>query len=482
MENSEDPTQPPRPDPSPDSADRAEFFEPVSIGDPVGPAPNYILKGSVLLAVVRLAWPLWIAVALQDAHSLVDLFWVGKLGKEAVAALAQCGVLMGFGFVIAIGLSTGVVAMVSRFIGEGKPKEAGVVAWQALFMGIAAGILATAMGLPLAGPLLSLIGAKGQVLALGTGYLQIIATGAVGIFVIFAMNSALRGAGDTVTPMIAMLLGTVINVVLDPFLIFGWAGLPALGVNGSALATLIAQGTSMIFVLARLLVGKKPIRLALENAGLNLSMAWRIVRIGAFGSMQMWVRNIATLIVLAVATHFGDAVLAAFGIGMRLLIAVLLPGFGVGNAASTVVGQNLGAKQRSRAVRAGWMATIFYLGIVSAFALVFSGFAPQIIRIFNADPEVVSHGATYLWWLSISFPFVAFGLILARAMAGAGDTFTPMWITAICLLGIQAPGALFLSRRYGADGIWISIAVANSLNGLLTAIWYARGKWTEKKV
>ncbi|MHC4599146.1 MAG: MATE family efflux transporter [Planctomycetota bacterium] len=482
MEDSGEQLRPPGPDGAPESVEGADLFEPLSPPEPSPTATAFILKSSVLSAVVRLTWPLWVAMALQDAYSLVDLFWVGKLGKEAVAALALCGMLMGFVFVIAIGISTGVVAMVSRFVGQGRREEAGIIAWQALFMGLAAGGVATAVGLPFAEPALVLLGAKGAVVGLGTGYLQIMAVGAVGIFVTFAMNAALRGAGDTLTPMVAMILGTVINLVLDPLLIFGWAGFPALGVKGSALATVIAQSAGMLWVLFRLFQGRRPVRLNLLHARLNFPLGWRVVRIGAFGSIQMWVRNISSLIVVAVAALFGDAVLAAFAIGMRLLMVVLLPGFGVGNAASTVVGQNLGAGNRGRAVRAGWIATSFYLGIVTLFALVFSSLAHPIVRLFNADPEVVEAGAALLRFLSLSFPFMAFGLILSRAMAGAGDTFSPMWITALCLLGIQAPGAYLLSRFMGHDGIWISIATANAFNGLITAVWYARGRWTEKRV
>jgi putative MATE family efflux protein len=389
---------------------------------------------------------------------------------------------MGLVFTVAVGISTGVVAMVSRLFGEGKQEEAWVVAWQALFMSLVAGVLATAVGIPLARPALVLLGAKGEVLVMGAGYLQVMAIGAGTIFVTFAMNSSLRGAGDTVTPMTAMILGTVVNLVLDPILIFGWLGCPALGVTGSAVATVIAQCVAMAFVFFRLFSGRVPIRLSLSKARIDVSLSWRLFRIGAFGSVQMWVRNIATLAVIRVVTPFGDGVLAAFGIGIRLLMVVLLPGFGIGNAAATVVGQNLGAGQPERAVKAGWGASMFYLAIVACFSILFASMPRSIVAVFNDDPEVVAAGASLLCWFALSFPFVAFGLILARAMFGAGDTFSPMWITALCLLGIQVPGAIVLSRYLGYDGIWLSIAAANSFNGILMALWYRRGRWLKKKV
>jgi len=455
---------------------------PLELPDPPKPDSRFILDGSVLRAVIRLAWPLWVAVALQDAFSLVDLFWVGCLGKEAVAALALSGMLMGFVFTIAIGISTGVVAMVSRFVGEGREREAWKVAWQALYMGLGAGLLATGIGLPLAGPALELLGGRGEVLTLGTGYLQVMACGAVVVFVTFSMTSALRGAGDTITPMIAMVLATVVNIALDPLLIFGWLGFPALGVTGSAVATVAAQILGMLFVLGFLFFGNTKVRLRKRDSGLNLSYSWRLVKIGAFGSIQMWIRNISSLVVIAVVARFGDAVLASFGIGMRLLMVVLLPGFGIGNAAATVVGQNLGAHKRDRAVRAGWVASYFYVGISAGFSILFALLAGTLVGVFNDDPGVIEAGTSLLLWLALSFPFLAFGLVLSRAMFGAGDTVTPTWITALSLLGIQAPGAFLVSRFLGYDGVWLSMAASNVLNGILIFIWYRRGKWTEKKL
>lgn len=471
-------------------------FEPPPAGDEADlvPAPileasggpdarrSYILEGSVLGAIARLAWPMWIAVALQDAYSLVDLFWVGKLGKEAVAAVALCGMLMGFVFTVAIGISTGVVALVARFWGQGLREDGCRVAWQALYMGLAAGALATAVGIPLARPALLLLGAKGSVVEMGAQYLQVMALGAGTIFVTFSLNSALRGAGDTLTPMAAMLVGTVVNLVLDPILIFGWLGLPALGVQGSAVATVSAQGLAMLCVLGWLALGFAPVRLRLSLARPDFALAWRVFRIGIFGSLQMWVRNLASLVVVAVVTPFGDAVIAAFGIGMRMLMVVLLPGFGVGNAAATVVGQNLGAGNKERAVQAGWAASFFYLLIMAGFALLFALGAEPIVRIFNADADVVTAGAALLRWMALSFPFVAFGLVLARGMTGAGDTFTPMWITAVTLLFLQAPGAWALSEVLGYDGIFLAVAGSNAANGILTIVWYRRGRWADKEV
>jgi hypothetical protein len=267
----------------------AELHEPIEIPEPSHPAPDFILKGPILPAVVRLAWPIWIAVALQDAYTLVDLFWVGKLGRDPVAAIALCGVLMGMAFTVAIGLATGVVAMVSRFVGAGKREAAWAVAWQALYMGVAAGALSTVLGLLLAGPALRLLGAEGNVLGLGTVYLQVLACGSAALFLTFSLNSALRGVGDTITPMVAMGMGTCVNLVLDPLLIFGWLGFPRLGVMGSALATVIAQGLSLTFILLALFSGRVPIRLRLSRAQLDLRLCWRILRIGIFGSLQMWV-------------------------------------------------------------------------------------------------------------------------------------------------------------------------------------------------
>ncbi|MHC5079674.1 MAG: MATE family efflux transporter [Planctomycetota bacterium] len=460
----------------------AELHEPIEIPEPSHPAPDFILKGPILPAVVRLAWPIWIAVALQDAYTLVDLFWVGKLGRDPVAAIALCGVLMGMAFTVAIGLATGVVAMVSRFVGAGKREAAWAVAWQALYMGVAAGALSTVLGLLLAGPALRLLGAEGNVLGLGTVYLQVLACGSAALFLTFSLNSALRGVGDTITPMVAMGMGTCVNLVLDPLLIFGWLGFPRLGVMGSALATVIAQGLSLTFILLALFSGRVPIRLRLSRAQLDLRLCWRILRIGIFGSLQMWVRNASSLFVVRIVNFFGPTPVAAFGICMRILMVILLPGFGVGNSASIVVGQNLGAKQPGRAVHAGWVAAGLYAGFCLVSGAVLAVFAPTIIGIFNQDQGVILAGAELLRLLSASFPFIAFSVVLGRAMAGAGDTIAPMRITAVVLLGVQVPSAYLLSRVWGHTGIWVALAASSALNGLIMMIWYHRGRWVKKKI
>jgi len=465
-------------------AEAAELHEPMEIlpSPSEKKAPSFIVEGSILKAVLKLAWPMWIAVVLQDAYNLVDLFWVGKLGKEPVAAVALCGILMGMVFTVAIGLATGVVALVARFMGAGRPERAWAATWQALYMGIGAGLLTTVIGLPLARPALAILGARGDILALGASYLQVMAVGAGTIFVVFSMNSAFRGAGDTVTPMIAMGIGTIVNLILDPFLIFGWWIFPALEVAGSALATVCAQTTSLLFLIGMLALRDKVLRLRLREARPDPTLMWRIARVGIFGSMQMWVRNVSSLFVISIVTPFGPSVLAAFGICVRLLMVFLLPGFGVGNAAATLVGQNLGAGKPERGARSGWTGS----GVYAAFSLVFGGvfflLAPDIVAVFNDSPAVVMHGSLFLRILSVSFPFTALGVVLGRAMAGAGDTLAPMRITALALLLVQVPAAFGLSRFFGPLGIWLSFSMANVVNGILMAVWFHQGRWAKKRV
>jgi putative MATE family efflux protein len=450
-------------------------------GGPRGDAPGYILQGSVAVAVLKLSWPFWISATLEDFYSLVDLFWVGRLGPSAVAALALCGTLMGMAFTVAVGIATGALAVVARHVGEGRPEAAWAATWQSLYLGIGLGLLSTALGVPLAGPLLELLQAEGEVLRQGTVYLQIIALGAVPLFVSFSLTSALRGAGDAVTPMIALLAGNLMNLVLDPVLIFGWFGAPRLGVAGAAAATLASQGTAFAYVLWVLVRGRAPLRLSLRHARPDPALILRIARIGIFGSMQMLVRNASALAVVAIVSPFGQAALAAYGVGMRLMMVVLMPGFGLGNAAATVAGQNLGAGARDRAVLAGWIASFLYLAITSVFAAVLLAGAPGIVAVFSDDPGVVDAGASLLFWLALSFFFLPFGLAPARAMAGAGDTFTPLWTTTISLLLLQVPAAWGFSQAFGLQGLWSSFLVAHAANALLTVVWYHRGKWASRK-
>ncbi len=441
-----------------------------------------LTEGSILKAVWKLGWPTMVTIAFQDLFSLVDMFFVGKLGKEAIASVSICGVLLGFVFTIVLGISIGSVALVARFMGRKDFQKVEEVAVQAILLGGGTSIFMMLAGFLYAEPLLRLLGARGEVLYLGTSYLKIISLGAFTVFLAFSLNAVLRGTGDALTPMKIMALSNFINLVLDPFLIFGIWKFPRMGVAGSALATVLARLVGMVLILRVFFRGTSYLHLKWKNFRPRIDLMGRILRVGFFGSLQVLLRNFVAVLIMRIVAPFGAASLAAYGIVMRVLMVVLMPGMGIGNATSVLIGQCLGAGKKARARKTGWMSAGIYQGFLIFISLIFFLFASSIIKVFTANPVVVKLGSDFLKIISLSFPFLALSTVLGRGLQGAGDTLGPLLITALTLILFQIPLVISLSQFFGPQGIGMGISISTVIHGVLITLWFQRGKWQKKKI
>ncbi len=441
-----------------------------------------LTEGSIVKNIWFLSLPTIITNGLWDLFNIVDMVFVGKLGPTAIAAVSICGIMMGIIFTIAIGITTGSVALISRFFGAKDYESAHRVVIQTLMLAFGASIVIGAAGFLLAKPFIELLGATGDVVTFGTIYFRIVSIGSFTIFLTFSLASALRGAGDAVTPMKALILATVINIGLDPLLIFGISIFPRMGVAGSALATIIARGIGMTVLIIVFLRGHSYFHLKPRDFVFDFHMIWRILRIGFFGSLQVLLRNLSMLILVRIVSQFGTNAIAAYGICMRLRLVTMMPGFGFSQASAVLVGQNLGAKKPARAVRSAWITVGFYEIIMIAFSAILLAFAPHIIRLFNSTSEVITMGSTMLRIISLSLVFVAVSLVIGRSFNGAGDTVSPMLITGFSLLIFQIPLVILLSRHFSTPGIWIGIAAADVVQAIIMGSWFIVGKWKKKQV
>lgn len=441
-----------------------------------------LTQGSIPRNLIALALPLVAANLLQTTFNIVDMLFVGRLGPAAIAAVSLAGVITMFLMTIAIGLATGTQAMISRFIGAKDQQQAEVVAIQSLFLGIFSSFFLSIIGLFLSQFLLELVGAKGEVLSLGKGYLQIMFSGIYTVFLLFLVSAIFQGVGNTVTPMKILLFSTVSNIVFDPLLIFGIWFFPHWGVNGAAAATVTARGLGMLTGIYLLFKGKSGIYLHLQKVRIDLGMMWRIIRIGLFASLQAILRNISQIVVARIVASFGTYAIAAYGIGMRVRMVVMMPGFGLAAATAVLVGQNLGAQNPQRAEKSGLISSLLYSLFMVFTGSLFHIFARPIISAFNPQPDVVRIGVNYLHILTLSFVFLGIAIVLSRAMNGAGDTISPMVITGFALLILRIPLCLFLSGSVGTTGIWVGLALSDLANGLLTLFWFMQGRWKRRKI
>jgi putative MATE family efflux protein len=287
-------------------------------------------------------------------------------------------------------------------------------------------------------------------------------------------NSILQGAGNTVIPMIAMLLANVLNIILDPIMIFGLMGFPRMEVRGAALAAVTSEIIAAGLVVFLLSKGVGGIKVSAGQWRIRAKMAMEILRIGIPSSGQLFARTLMQVVLIRVVAFFGTAAIAAYSIGMRIHMISLLPAFTLGNAAATIMGQNLGAGKPDRARKAAWVATAMDVGIMVVLTVVFMLFAPGFIRIFDNNPEVVRIGSHYLMTVSPFYIFTAFAIVLGRALSGAGRTMATMVITIVSLWGLQVPLAILFSRflGMGTQGVWWAIAIANAVHGLLITWWF----------
>lgn len=428
--------------------------------------------------------PMLAAAVLQNAQSLIDLFWVGRLGPSSVAALAMSGAVLMMIFPLVMGVSTGTIALVSRAMGRGDGGEASHVAAQSLVLGVVMGLLTPGIGFPLFDPLFRLLGAEPEVARLGKEYLGVILLGICTMNVLFIANSALQGAGNTVIAMFAMILANAINIVLDPILIFGLLGAPRLGVRGAALATVAAQLAASGVVLAVLCRGAAGLRLHRGLWRPSPRLQWRLLRVGMPSSGQLLLRSLMGVVLIRIVAACGTAAVAAYGIVWRFHMLLLLPSFALGNAAATLVGQNLGAGRPSRAARAAWLAAGMDVGLMAVAAVVLCTMAPGLVGVFSREPEVIEIGTSFLRTVSPFFVFVALAIVLNRSMQGAGDTVPPMVITLVALWGLQVPLAIWFARIWvpATQGIWWATSIAISSHGIMACAWFLRGRWKNRTI
>ncbi|NLB60470.1 MAG: MATE family efflux transporter, partial [Lentisphaerae bacterium] len=405
-----------------------------------------LTEGSIRWSIARLALPMFIGAILQNTQTLIDLFWVGSLGSTAVAAVAMANTILMVLFPMVMGISMGTVALVARFMGADNRAAAGAVAGQSLMLALLIGGAMALLGWYVSDPLLRILRAAPEVIAAGGIFLRISLLGSFTIFVLFIGNAALQGAGDTVTPMIIMAISNVLNIFLDPIFIFGIGPFYGLGVKGAAIATVLSQAVAAYASLYILFSGRARVHVFWAHWKPKLDLSRRILRIGLPGSGQMLSRSLVGALLMGIVAECGTAAVAAYVIGLRFHMIILMPAFALGGAAATLVGQNLGAGNSRRAQRAAWAAAALGIGFMLVTSALIIAIAPGLIRVFNAETQVVQIGVEYLWTVSPFYLFAALAIVLGRALNGAGDSLTPMLCTMLALWGLQLPLAIWFSR------------------------------------
>ncbi|HXI21564.1 MAG TPA: MATE family efflux transporter [Gemmatimonadales bacterium] len=441
-------------------------------------------EGPLGRALILLAVPMVAEMIMESVFAVADVFYVSRLGADAVATVGLTESMLTLIYTVAMGLSIGVTALVARRIGERNPEGAATVAGQGITLGLVLALGIGVAGALLAPGLLRIMGATPAVIGTGSGYTRIMLGGNGVILLLFLINAIFRGSGDAAISMRTLWLANGLNIVLAPCLIFGPGPFPALGVTGAALATTIGRGTGVCYQLYCLRAASARVRVKRRHLAWRPAAMLALIRLSASGTFQVFVGMASWIGLVRIIAGFGSAAVAGYTIGMRVIMFALLPSWGLSNAAATMVGQNLGAGKPDRAERAVWVAgflNLTFLGVVGAAFLAGAGW---IVGLFTTDPAVRPIAAACLRTVSMGFLFYAYGMVLTQSFNGAGDTRTPTLINLGCFWLLELPLAWILAHRVGLGplGAFVGITVAFSSLAVVSAVVFRQGHWKARRV
>jgi putative MATE family efflux protein len=448
----------------------------------LGGHQNYT-EGDLNRAIVLLAIPMILEMAMESLFGIVDVFFVSRLGADAVATVGLTESLLTLVFGIAIGLSMATTAFVARRIGENDPDGASNTAVQAIILGLAVSAVVAIIGISKAPALLHMMGSTPAVEA-NSLYTQVLLGGSSVIFLLFLINGIFRGAGDASLAMQTLWIANGINLILDPCLINGWGPFPKLGVLGAAVATTTGRSIGVLFQLWALGSGTHRIIVTRRQVRLNLKVMWHLLTVSITGIIQFLIVTASWVALVRIISAFGSAAVAGYTIGVRIIIFTILPAWGLSNAAATLVGQNLGAKKPARAEASVYRTGLYNMFYMGTLSVILFCFPAPLAAIFTSDPNVAQTAIACLRFVGLAYISYAWGMVFTQAFNEAGDTVTPTVINFIAFWVVQLPVAYLLGIHlgWGSRGVFSAVPIADVIFTITAFLWFRRGAWKLQKV
>lgn len=441
--------------------------------------------GSIRLSIVLLAIPMILELSMESLFAVVDMYFVGKLGEHAIAVVGYTEAMLTIIYSLAIGLSTAATAVISRRIGEKSEAEASKTAVQALILAALISALISILAVLSARPLLAFMGASPEVIEKGLGFTQIMFGSAGVVIFIFLINGVFRGAGNAAIAMQSLWLASIANIILDPILIYGLGNWAGWGLEGAAIATVIGRSLGVLYQCTVLFGSRSVIRLSIKDFIPDRRLMAHLLELAWPATFQFIIASGSWIILTKlVAETGGTTASAAYQIAIRNVVFFILPAWGLSNAAATLVGQNLGAKNPERAAQSTRMCVKYNIVFMAFVTMVFLLFADFICGLFTTDPEVLSKAALSLRIIGSGFIFYGIGMVMMQALNGAGDTKTPTYINLIGFWLFQIPLALFLTQylEWGYLAAVAAIPIAETFVALLAWWTFRKGKWKSIEV
>jgi MATE family, multidrug efflux pump len=448
-----------------------------------GSRRNYT-EGPIGRAILILAIPMVLEMMMESVFVVCDVFFVSKLGPDAVATVGLTESLLAIVYTIGMGLSIGVTATVARRTGEHDNEGASRSAVQGITLGLFVSLGLGVLGAIFAPTLLRLMGASPDVLATGSHFTRVMLGGSASILLLFLINGIFRGAGDAQLSMRTLWLANGINILLGPCLIFGLGPFPRLGVTGAAVATTIGRSTGVLFGMAQFFRQSGRVHIHRRHLTVDPGLMVKLLRLSGSGMFQVLIGTASWIGLVRILAGFGSTALAGYTIAIRIVLFALLPSWGMGNAAATMVGQALGARKPDRAEQAVWRAAFYNLCFLGVVGVIFVFGARGIVQLFTSDPAVAEYARTALRVIAIGFVLYAYGMVLSQSFNGAGDTWTPTWLGFFSFWLFEIPLAYLLAVHlgFGPFGVFTAIPIAFSVYAIAALVMFRRGGWKAKVV
>ena len=441
-------------------------------------------QGKIGRAILLLSIPMVLEMVMESVFAVTDIFFVSKLGADAIATVGITESLMTIIYAVGMGLSMATTGMIARRIGEKRPDKASETAVQSLILALISSVFIAIPGFLFSSEILKMMGGSQWVIIYGKNYAGIMLGANFVIMLLFINNAIFRSAGDAAISMRVLWIANIINIILDPCFIFGLGPFPKLGVAGAAVATTLGRSVGVLYQLYLLGNGRGRIRIHRRILVVRPKIILRLLTLSVGGIGQFIISTSSWVGLYRIMAVFGSEALAGYTIAIRIVIFSLLPSWGMSNAAATLVGQNLGARQPRRAEKSVWITGFINTGFLLIIALVFFSIPDQLVSFFTSDEAIKSVGIDCLRIISLGYVFFSFGMVMSQAFNGAGDTNTPTLLNFICFWLIEIPLAWILSRNLELNekGIFLAIVISESLLGILGIILFRRGKWKLKEV
>jgi putative MATE family efflux protein len=440
--------------------------------------------GSIRKAVFLLAIPMILEMLLEAVFALVDIFFVSKLGSYATSTVGLTESFITIVYSIAIGLSMAATAMVARRVGEKNHEEASRSGAQAMILAISVTLVIAIGGVVFASDILRVMGGSPDIIARGSGYTRIMMASSVSIMLLFMINGIFRGAGNATIAMKSVGIANICNIILCPMLINGYGPFPELGLEGAAIATTTGRTIGVLYQLYHLMSDKGIIRMRRDHFLPNGKILKSLINVAYTATLQFLIASASWMVLIRIISRFGEDVIAGYTIAIRLIVFFILPAWGLSNAAATLVGQNLGARQPERAEQSVWKVAKYNATFMALVSLVFLLGAEAIVPLFNRNEVVVGVAVKALHIVSLGYICYGVGMVMMNAFNGAGDSKTPTWINLFGFWAFQIPLAYLLAVQMGMGptGIFIAIISAETAITVAGVILFKRGRWKRVKI